>query len=214
MYISTQKPSWLIDAIPADYESYKDIWDSFASTNFEFIELPVLETMDSISDQFEQESRIITPQVFEWRPNLTIEERQEMRQQRLELYQLFRQEKLPQEMWRVYKPLTSPQVAESLDLQRLIIEVTYEVPNDEWVSTTLYERVEVDEFREYPGSKLCRAYASAYVLLGPGHEGPLTTPLDVYQFEVYIDEDEIIEIVEEIYERQYDKEERYGYYLD
>ena len=214
MYISTQKPSWLIDAIPADYELYKDIWAPFARTNFEFIEIPVLETMNAISDQFEQESRIQTPSTFAWQPNLTTEERQQIRQQGLEVYRLFRQEKLPQEMWRVYKPLTSPEVAGSLELQRLIIEVTYEVPNTEWVSTTLYERVDVDEFREYPGSKLCRAYASAYVLLGPSPEGPLTMPLDIYQFEEYIDEDEIIEVEEEIYEREYDKEERYGDYLD
>ena len=214
MYISSQRPSWLINSYPADYESYKDIWDSLARNNFEYIEIPVLETMNAISDQFEQESQIKTPQAPTWPPNLTTEERQEIRQQRLEVYRLFRQEKLPQEMWRVYKPLTSPEVAGSLDLQRLIIEVTYEVPNTEWVSTTLYERVDVDEFREYPGSKLCRAYASAYILLGPGREGPLTMPLDIYPFEEYIDEDEIIEVEEDIYEREYDKEERYGYHLD
>mgnify|MGYP001160242513 FL=1 len=214
-----EKPNWLQDLTPANYDDYEAIWLTVNFYDLTDMLFDVTETCDLGESVFEEEtvqkyvSQQLSRQGYSLSQSPSITQEREAYEvwtaTRSQLYDTVR--KSPdyyRKWWDVLKPMTGP----NLKSTQLVFHMTSNGNEDDtdWVDCTLYEQIEVDDFKEYPGSKLCPLIFTGLVLVDTAvKQNPYSVPLAYYVDDVEVDEDTVLDVEETVYEREWDKDSYY-----
>tara|TARA_Y100000389_G_C17375276_1_gene471285 strand:+ start:505 stop:1200 length:696 start_codon:yes stop_codon:yes gene_type:complete len=208
------KPAWVQGLTPANYADYESVWQTIDFANFEDIFYDLIEqcNLGEIIFQEEKVSKYITNQLrrqgfyYENQPS-PIRDREayaeysELRQQALQ--DIRNSTDYAKTWWDVLKPLTSSKLSST----QLVFTLSSHGGPDtaDWTDCTLYEQTHVDDYREYPGSKLCEVKLHGYLLVDSASASlPYQTPVAYYIYDVELDEDAVLDVVENVYEPDWD----------
>lgn len=209
-----EKPAWLQDLIPANYADYESVWQTLNFANFEDIFYDLLEqcNLGEIIFQEEKVSKYVENQLrrqgfyYENQPSSlnnreAYEEYSELQRQALQ--EIRTSTDYAKTWWDVLKPLTSSRLSST---QLVFTLSSHGGPDSaDWTDCTLYEQTHVDDYREYPGSKLCEVVLHGYLLVDSATpQTPYQTPVAYYIHDVEVDEDAVLDVVENVYEPDWD----------
>jgi len=171
-------PSWAKDLSLATWEQVEPLW-TVADWSVS-LELAAESLGDLLDDEFVQERQFQRRQKAILRAaglqppsidsNISWEERSEIMAQTywprytafMDEFRTTGQENL---LWfEVLQPLTGPHLRQG----QVVISLAASSPHSraQWVDTTLYEQVDVDDYKEYPGQALHPVTVKGYLLLG------------------------------------------------
>ena len=200
------KPQWSEGLHPADYNDYKAVWESIDFSDFENI---FVDLCDFEEESFEEEEaqRKITTALdglgFSYR-NMPPRDDELGRESWYTSLRLARQSVDTAKIWwDALKPMTN----NNLKSTQLVFNLTVRSPSSEgeWVDCTLYEQIEVDDYREYPGEKLCGLIWLGYLLVDTAiSTSPYQSPIAYYVHDAEIDEENVFRIEEKVYEPDWD----------
>jgi len=201
-------PSWTKGLIPAKYEDFQQIWQSISFNDFDDLFFKVQETCNLGEIIFEEEhvektiTRALQSLGFSYTSAPPYEDKEakdawwaarKTAQDTLDIAKIW---------WDALKPMTSP----ALSSGQLVFNISSHGGPDsaEWIDCTLYERIDVDDYSEYPGQKLCDVVLFAYLLVdSPILQESYQIPVSYYVNNVEIDEESVHQVTEISYEPDY-----------
>ncbi len=195
------KPSWTKGLIPAKYEDFQHIWQSISFNDFDDLFFKVQEACNIGESIFEEErvettinqvlhslgfSYTLAPPYEDKDARAAWREARKTAKETIDIAKIW---------WEALTPMTSP----ALSSGQLVFNISSHGGTDsaEWVDCTLYERIDVDDYSEYPGRKLCDVVLFAYLLVdSPILQESYQIPVSYYVNDVEIDEDSIHQVTE------------------
>ena len=216
------KPVWTQDLVSADYADFQTVWSQVDLDDLQELVLYEVGETCELGEQFFEEETLdkymshrvnqqLRQQGYE---QYTYPSTPEEREARSQAWSAARQavrtsSEYRQRWWDVLRPMTGP----NLKSGQLVFRVSSYGREDEteWVECTLYEQVEVDDYNEYPGTKLCPVTFEGLILVGTSvPQSPYTVPMAYYVVDVGVDEDTVLDVTQTVYEREFDKDEYYS----
>ncbi len=209
-----EKPKWLQDLTPANYDDYRQVWETINFSDFEDIFYDLIEpcNLGEIIFEEEQVSKYFENQLrrqgfyYATQPSPVTDREayDEYRELQRQAFQEIRKSAdYAKKWWDVLNPLTSPKLKST----QLVFTLSSHGGPDtaDWADCTLYEQTHVDDFREYPGSKLCEVILRGYLLVDSASASlPYQSPVAYYIYDVELDEDAVLDVVENVYEPDWD----------
>tara|TARA_B100001287_G_scaffold276253_1_gene286416 strand:+ start:7252 stop:7944 length:693 start_codon:yes stop_codon:yes gene_type:complete len=212
------KPNWVNDLTLANYDDFQAIWSQVDLDDLlELVLYEVGERCELGEGFFEEKplDRYMTQKLEQqslgdYPFQGTAEEKKLYSQSRITARrEILNSTECAKFWWDVLRPMTGP----NLKSGQLVLQVSSYGREDEteWVECTLYEQVEVDDYAEYPGEKLCPVTFEGLILVGTAvAQSPYTVPMAYYVVDVDIDEETVLDVTRTTYEREFDKDDYYS----
>jgi hypothetical protein len=208
-YYSGPKPKWLENLTPANYEDYQKVWESITFSNFDELFYGLIEQCNLGEIIFEEEIvennilRALKMLGFSYATSPPYEDNEA----RDAWWEARRTAQDTLDIAKMWWDALNPMTGDKLKLNQLVFNISSHGGSDskEWTDCTIYEQVDVDDFSEYPGSKLCDVILQAYLLVDTAlPQVPYQFPVAYYVHDVEIDEDSIHSVKEQSYEPDWD----------